>query len=95
MVFLSSGVASLTRRQPPLDFLRGTAWKEARSIPSPRAREVRFHCTDSARRHMNGSRAAFHLPVKTPLIAFADLTNGVTVSRFETTPTRQTAALAQ
>ena len=39
---------------------------------------------------MNGSRAAVHLPEKTPLVAFADLTNGVTVSRFETTPTRQT-----
>ena len=37
-------------------------------------REVPFHCTDSAGKHMNGSRAALHVLEKTTLIAFADPT---------------------
>ena len=67
-------MASVTRCQPPIEPLRGTAGKEARSIPSLRAREVPFHCADSAGKHMNGSRAALHEIEKTTLIAFADPT---------------------
>ena len=70
-------MASVTRCQPPIESLRGAAGKEARSIPAPRAREVPFHCTDSAGKHMSGSMAAIHLPEKTPLIACADPTYDV------------------
>ena len=70
-------MASVTRCQPPIESLRGTAGKEARSIPAPRAREVPDHCTDSVGKHMNGSRAALHLLQKTTLIAFADSTYDV------------------
>ena len=67
-------MASVTRCQTPFESWRGTAGKEAHSIPAPRAREVPFHCTVSAGKHMNGSRAALR---KTPLIAFGDLTYSV------------------
>ena len=62
---------------PVIEPLRGTAGKEARSIPSPRAREVPFHCKDSAGKHMNGRKAALHVLEKTTLIAFADPTYDV------------------
>ena len=94
MVFPSSGVASVTRRQP-FESWRGTAGKEARSIAAPRAREVPFHCADSAGKLMNGSRAAVHLPEKHRSLHLPTSRTVSHASRFETTPTRQTAALAQ
>ena len=43
MVFPSSGVASLRRRQPPFEPWRGTAGKEARSILAPHGRRAALH----------------------------------------------------